>query len=307
MPVQEERSLPVQGKTALPVQEQTAFQAQGEKPLLIEGKDISFSYDGSSLALEDVTVNIEEGEFLVILGANGAGKSTLVKHFNALLQLQQGELRVAQIDLKDEKEIWRLRRLCGMVFQNPDNQFVSSVVEEDIAFGLENYEVPRDQIPARVRAALALVEMGGYERRALHTLSGGQKQRVALAGVLALDPEVIIFDEATAMLDPGGRQEVLAIMHKLHKAGKTIIAITHYVEEAVAADKVILMHEGKVLACGSPRTVLTDPDLMQAAGLLPPLPVRLYYDLRQAGIHLSRCPLTGEELVEAIWELKSKT
>ena len=167
MPVQEERSLPVQGKTALPVQEQTAFQAQGEKPLLIEGKDISFSYDGSSLALEDVTVNIEEGEFLVILGANGAGKSTLVKHFNALLQLQQGELRVAQIDLKDEKEIWRLRRLCGMVFQNPDNQFVSSVVEEDIAFGLENYEVPATR-SARVRAALALVEMGGYERRRVH-------------------------------------------------------------------------------------------------------------------------------------------
>jgi energy-coupling factor transport system ATP-binding protein len=278
-----------------------------EKTVLVEGKNISFSYDGFSLALRDVAIKIEKGEFLVILGANGAGKSTLVKHFNALLPLEQGELRVAQIDLRDEKDIWLLRRLCGMVFQNPDNQFVSSTVEEDIAFGLENYEAPRDEIPERVRAALALVEMGGYEKRAPDTLSGGQKQRVALAGVLALEPEIIIFDEATAMLDPSGRQEVLAIMDKLHKAGKTIIAITHYVEEAVAADKVILMHEGKVLACGSPRTVLTDPDLMQAAGLLPPLPVRLYYDLRQAGIHLSRCPLTGEELVEAIWELKSKT
>src|SRR5690554_4180384 len=154
--------------------------------VLVEGKKISFSYDfgGSPLALQDVDITIEKGEFVAIIGPNGSGKSTLVKHFNALLQLQQGELRVAQIDVRNEKDIWLLRRLCGMVFQNPDNQFVSSVVEEDIAFGLENYEVPRDQIPARVRAALALVEMGGYERRAPYTLSGGQKQRVALAGVL---------------------------------------------------------------------------------------------------------------------------
>jgi energy-coupling factor transport system ATP-binding protein len=275
--------------------------------VLVEGKNISFSYDGFSLALQDVEVTIEKGEFLAILGCNGSGKSTLVKHFNALLPLQQGELRVAQIDLRDEGDIWRLRRLCGMVFQNPDNQFVASTVEEDIAFGLENYEVPREEIPGRVRAALALVEMSGYEKRAPNTLSGGQKQRVALAGVLALEPEIIIFDEATAMLDPRGRQEVLAIMDKLHKAGRTIIAITHFVEEAVAADKIILMHKGRVLACGSPKAILTDLDLMKEAEMIPPLPVRLYHDLRQAGIYLKNCPLTDEELVEELWQLRSKT
>lgn len=276
--------------------------------MLVEGKRISFSYDfgGSPLALQDVDITIEKGEFVAIIGPNGSGKSTLVKHFNALLQLQQGELRVAQIDVRNEKDIWLLRRLCGMVFQNPDNQFVSSVVEEDIAFGLENYEVPRAEIPERVRSALALVGMGGYEKRPTNTLSGGQKQRVAIAGVLALDPEIIIFDEATAMLDPGGRQEVIKIMHKLHRAGKTIIAITHFVEEATAADKVILMHKGRILACGSPQAVLTNLELMKEAEMIPPLPVRLYYDLRQAGICLNRCPLTEEELVEEIWQLRSK-
>lgn len=277
--------------------------------MLVEGKNICFSYDfgGSSFALRDVDIDIVQGEFVAILGCNGSGKSTLVKHFNALLQLQQGELRVAQIDVRNEEDIWLLRRLCGMVFQNPDNQFVSSVVEEDIAFGLENYEVSRDEIPDRVRSALALVEMSGYEKRAPNTLSGGQKQRVALAGVLALDPDIIIFDEATAMLDPGGRQEVIKIMHKLHRVGKTIIAITHYVEETVAADKIILMHQGRVLACGSPKAILTNLDLMNAAEMIPPLPVRLYYDLRQAGVYLNQCPLTNEELVEEICQLRSKT
>lgn len=277
--------------------------------VLVEGKNISFSYDfdDSSFALQGVDIAIEQGEFVVILGCNGSGKSTLVKHFNALLGLQHGELRVAQIDVGNEEEIWLLRRLCGMVFQNPDNQFVSSVVEEDIAFGLENYETPSRKIPERVQSALALVEMSGFEKRAPNTLSGGQKQRVALAGVLALKPEIIIFDEATAMLDPGGRQEVAKIMRKLHRAGKTIIAITHYVEEAVAADKIILMAQGRVLACGSPKAILTDLDLMKEAGMLPPLPVRLYYDLRQAGVHLNHCPLTDEELVEEICQLRSKS
>jgi len=280
-----------------------------EKTVFIEGKNICYSYDfgGSSVALQDIDLNIERGEFVAILGCNGSGKSTLVKHLNALLQLQQGELRVAQIDAGNEKEIWLLRRLCGMVFQNPDNQFVSATVEEDIAFGLENYETPRDEIPERVKSALELVEMSGYEKRAINTLSGGQKQRVALAGVLALDPEVIVFDEATTMLDPEGRQGVVKIMHKLHRAGKTVITITHYVEEAVAAGKIILMHKGRVLACGKPKAILTDLDLMTAAELMPPLPVRLYYGLRQAGVYLNHCPLTEEELVEEICQLRSKT
>lgn len=277
--------------------------------VLIEGKQICYSYEGggSSFALQNVDLQIKQGEFVVILGGNGSGKSTLVKHLNALLQLQKGELKVAQINLREEGEIWFLRRFCGMVFQNPDHQFVSSVVEEDIAFGLENYEVPRAEIPARVRSALTQVGMDGYAQRSVHTLSGGQKQRVALAGVLALDPAVLIFDEATAMLDPGGRAEMVKIMHQLHRTGKTVIAITHYVEEAVTADQVILMHQGRVLACGSPRAILTNPDLLREAKIIPPLPVRLYYDLRQAGIFLNHCPLTEEELVEEICQFRSKT
>ena len=277
--------------------------------MLIGGKHICYSYDGggSSFALQEVDLRIGQGQFVVILGGNGSGKSTLVKHLNALLRLQEGELRIAHIDVRDEEEIWFLRRLCGMVFQNPDLQFVSPVVEDDIAFGLENYEVPREKIPERVRSALSLVGMDGYAQRAVSTLSGGQKQRVALAGVLALDPAVLIFDEATAMLDPGGREEVLKIMHQLHRAGKTIITITQYVEEAVGADQIILMHRGRVLACGSPRAILTNPDLMRTAELIPPLPVRLYHDLRQAGVYLNHCPLTEEELVEELCQLKSKT
>lgn len=277
--------------------------------MLVEGKQIYFSYDFdcSSFALQDVDINIDQGEFVTILGCNGSGKSTLVKHLNALLQLQHGELTVAQIDVRNEQDVWLLRRICGMVFQNPDNQFVSSIVAEDIAFGLENYEVPRDEISARVQSALELVEMGGYEQRAPNTLSGGQKQRIALAGVLALEPDIIIFDEATAMLDPSGRQEVLKIMHKLHAAGKTLIAITHYVEEAVTADKIILMHQGRVLSCGSPKKILTNLDLMNEAGMMAPMPVRLYYDLQRAGVYLNHCPLTDEELVEEIWQLISKT
>jgi len=276
--------------------------------IVVDGKDICFSYDlgGTSFALQAVDIKIDQGEFVAILGCNGSGKSTLVKHLNALIQLQDGELSVAQIDVRNEKDLWLLRRICGMVFQNPDNQFVSSTVDEDIAFGLENYETPRHEIRDKVKSALELVEMSGYEKRAPNTLSGGQKQRIALAGVLALDPEIIIFDEATAMLDPGGRQEVINILHKLHRVGKTIIAITHYVEEAVTADKIILMNQGRVLSCGTPQDILTNLELMNEAGMRPPMTVRLFYDLQQSGVHLRRCPLTEEELVEEICQLRSK-
>lgn len=274
--------------------------------VIIDGKNISYSYDYSdiSFVLGNVDVSIDKGEFVTILGCNGSGKSTLVKHFNGLLELQYGELNVAQIDLKNEKDIWLLRRICGMVFQNPDNQFVSSIVDEDISFGLENYEVGPNEIPDKVSAALELVDMEGYEKRKTNTLSGGQKQRVALAGVLALEPDIIIFDEATAMLDPSGRQEVMRIMSKLHRAGKTIIAITHYVEEAVIADKVILMGKGKVMSYGKPKDILANPILMNEAGMMVPMAVRMYYDLLEAGIRLKNCPLTDEELAEEICQLR---
>ena len=249
-------------------------------PIMIDAHDIRFSYDGPGgrRSLNGAQLHVAPGEFVAVLGHNGCGKSTLVKHFNALLPLQH-----------------------GMVFQNPDNQFVSTIVGEDVAFGLENYGVPENEIPARVAAALAAVDMAGYENRATHTLSGGQKQRVALAGVLALSPDILVFDEATAMLDPDGRQEVLRTIHRLHKEQrKTVVMITHYIEEAIGADRVYLIHNGKMIADGTAREMLTQPELLAAAGLTPPMPVQMYYDLKQAGIVLARCPLTLEELAEEL-------
>jgi len=275
--------------------------------MVIEGTGLGYSYefDGSAvLALEDVDITIGKGEFVTILGQNGSGKSTLVKHLNALLPIQKGHLCVEGLDVRLQDSIWKLRRLCGMVFQNPDNQFVSSIVEEDIAFGLENYGVPQETIAKKVKEALHSVGMDDFGKRALNTLSGGQKQRVALAGVLALDPDIIVFDEATAMLDPQGREEVLNMINDLHKKEhKTIVMISHYVDEAVLADRIYLIHKGKILKNGTPQEILTNYALMRSAGLLPPIPVLLYYDLKASGITLSSCPLTNEELVEEICRL----
>ena len=240
--------------------------------MMIEAENIIFSYasDGKrKRALRGLSFHVHRGEYAVILGHNGCGKS-------------------------------KLRRRVGMVFQNPDNQFVSSIVGEDVAFGLENYQVPRDEIPERVSAALRAVGMEGFEKRAPHTLSGGQKQRAALAGVLALEPEILLFDEVTSMLDPEGRAEVLGAMRRLHEDGKTVVAVTHYIEEAVQADTVWLMHDGKMLAHGSPREMLTQPELLAQTGLEPPVPVRLYYDLLNAGFELPYCPLTNKEFAEEL-------
>lgn len=271
--------------------------------MMIEAENIIFSYasDGKrKRALRGLSFHVHRGEYAVILGHNGCGKSTLLRHLNALLPLQSGELTVAGIDASDPAEIWKLRRRVGMVFQNPDNQFVSSIVGEDVAFGLENYQVPRDEIPERVSAALRAVGMEGFEKRAPHTLSGGQKQRAALAGVLALEPEILLFDEVTSMLDPEGRAEVLGAMRRLHEDGKTVVAVTHYIEEAVQADTVWLMHDGKMLAHGSPREMLTQPELLAQTGLEPPVPVRLYYDLLNAGFELPYCPLMNKEFAEEL-------
>lgn len=271
--------------------------------MMIEAENIIFSYasDGKrKRALRGLSFHVHRGEYAVILGHNGCGKSTLLRHLNALLPLQSGELTVAGIDASDPAEIWKLRRRVGMVFQNPDNQFVSSIVGEDVAFGLENYQVPRDEIPERVSAALRAVGMEGFEKRAPHTLSGGQKQRAALAGVLALEPEILLFDEVTSMLDPEGRAEVLGAMRRLHEDGKTVVAVTHYIEEAVQADTVWLMHDGKMLAHGSPREMLTQPELLAQTGLEPPVPVRLYYDLLNAGFELPYCPLTNKGFAEEL-------
>ena len=275
---------------------------------MIKAENLIFSYDcegGRHRSLDGACITVRDGELVAVLGHNGCGKSTLVKHFNALLEVQKGELTVAGLDAKSEANIWTLRRKVGMVFQNPDNQFVSSIVEEDVAFGLENYGVSYSEIPEKVSAALKNVGLEGFEKRSPSMLSGGQKQRVALAGVLAVDPDILVFDEVTSMLDPDGRCEVLSILKQLHeKRHKTIVMITHYIDEAVFADRVYLMHDGKMLASGTPREMLTDLELLGKAGLTPPLPVRMYHDLKDNGIELPFCPLTNDELTEAICRLK---
>lgn len=283
---------------------------------MIKGSRLGFSYfwDGESIPVfEQANIELKEGEWTAILGCNGCGKSTLVRLMNGLLPLQDGNLSVNGINAGNHANKWELCRICGMVFQNPDNQFVSSVLEEDIAFGLENAQVPEREVTSKVKAALELVGLEGYEKRSPSSLSGGQKQRAALAGVLALNPEILIFDEATSMLDPKGRREVLAEMKKLRDCGKTVVMITHDVEEAVLADQVILMGRpngqkdpNTVLAQGSVREILTDSRLLIQAEIVPLMAVRMYEDLKLAGIELNRCPLTKEELAEALCRWKSE-
>lgn len=283
---------------------------------MIKGSRLGFSYfwDGESIPVfEQANIELKDGEWTAILGRNGCGKSTLVRLMNGLLPLQNGNLSVNGINAGNPANKWELCKICGMVFQNPDNQFVSSVLEEDIAFGLENAQVPEREVTSKVKAALELVGLEGYEKRSPSSLSGGQKQRAALAGVLALNPEILIFDEATSMLDPKGRREVLAEMKKLRDCGKTVVMITHDVEEAVLADQVILMGRpngqkdpNTVLAQGSVREILTDSRLLIQAGIVPPMAVRMYEDLKLVGIELNRCPLTKEELAEALCRWKSE-
>jgi energy-coupling factor transport system ATP-binding protein len=274
---------------------------------IISGEHLRFAYEINGRlrqALDDVGLQIQSGSFSVLLGANGCGKTTLLKHFNALLRLQSGSLQVAGFDVADEKNLIQLRRMCGMVFQNPDNQFVSSVLEEDIAFGLRNFGFPEQVIAGKVSRALQFVGLAGYEKRAPYSLSGGQKQRAALAGVLVLEPELILLDEVTSMLDPEGRRDVLQIINSLHEKKKTIVMVTHYVEEALYADYVFLMKDGHITKSGTPRQILTDKLCLEENRLEPPLPVRMFYDLQVRGIHLTRCPLTDTELVEQICLLK---
>ena len=272
----------------------------------IRTEHLKFSYDAQSesggvMVFDDLNLSIEEGSFIAVLGHNGCGKSTLAKHFNAVLLPEGGSVQVFGMDTSDESLLVDIRRTVGMVFQNPDNQMVANVVEEDVAFAPENLGVPSEEIRRRVDEALKLVGMYDYRLHAPHLLSGGQKQRVALAGVLALSPDILVFDEATAMLDPDGRQEVLRTIRRLHtQQHKTVVMITHYIEEAIGADRVYLIHNGKMIADGTAREMLTQPELLAAAGLTPPMPVQMYYDLKQAGIVLARCPLTLEELAEEL-------
>lgn len=262
-------------------------------------------------ALKGVSVDIQKGEYVALLGHNGSGKSTFAKLLNLILEPTSGKLVIDGVELTNreigEEELLKLRKKVGMVFQNPDNQFVSSILAEDIAFGLENYGLPREEIDQKVKSALALTGMSSFEDRAPHTLSGGQRQRAALAGVLAVEPEILVFDESTAMLDPEGRGSILSVIKELHDAGRTIIMITHYVEETVMADRILLMKGGKIIGEGTPREILTDRGLMEKAAILPPMPVRLYYELLDEGIELPFCPLDDEELTELLCQSRSVT
>ena len=252
-------------------------------------------------ALSDVSLSIAEGEFLAILGTNGSGKSTLARHFNALLMPTEGKCTVAGLDTRETQELWRIRELVSMVFQNPDNQIIAAVVEDDVAFGPENLGIEPQEIRVRVREALAAVGMERYRTAAPHLLSGGQKQRVAIAGALAMKTRCLVLDEPTAMLDPLGRKEVLETVQRLHREkGITVICITHFMEEAAAADRVILMEEGRIAAEGSPREVFQDVGGMKARGLAVPLAVELATLLREAGVSLPADLLTDKELVKAL-------
>ena len=273
---------------------------------LITTENLSFTYpaSGERLALpvfENLNLEIAEGSFTAVIGPNGCGKSTLAKHFNAVLLPSGGKVWVAGLDTSDEEKLLEIRRQIGMVFQNPDNQIVANVVEEDVAFAPENLGVPSAEIRRRVDEALKTVGMYEYREHAPHLLSGGQKQRIAIAGVLAMEPRCIVLDEPTAMLDPRGREEVVSTVTRLNRErGITVVLITHHMSEAVGADRVIVMHEGGILLDGSPRAVFSRVELLRQAGLDVPQTTELLYELRKSGWDVPIDALTPEECAEAI-------
>ena len=271
----------------------------------IQTKNLSHVYHAGQpnehRALENINFTVEAGEFVAILGTNGSGKSTLAKHFNALLLPTSGTCSIGGLDTADAAELWRIRQQVGMVFQNPDNQIIAAVVEDDVAFGPENLGVPPEEIGSRVTAALEAVRMEKYRNFAPHLLSGGQKQRIAIAGALAMHTKAVVLDEPTAMLDPVGRREVLAVVKRLHEEqGITVLYITHFMEEAAAADRIVVMEKGQIAADGTPREIFTDAAGMKKRGLEVPLAVEIAWRLRQKGVHLPKDILTNEDLVAAL-------
>ena len=256
---------------------------------------------GEYKALDNINLNIKKGQFVAVIGTNGSGKSTLARHLNALLQPTSGKCRIKGLDTADFAHLWQIRQTVGMVFQNPDNQIVAAIVEEDVAFGPENLSIEPTQIRQRVDESLAQVGMTEYSQHAPHLLSGGQKQRVAIAGALAMSPECLVFDEPTAMLDPLGRQEVLATVCKLNRQNKmTIVYITHFMEEAAAADRVVVIDKGKIAFSGSPTEVFSQAEKLKDMGLDVPLAADLAYRLREQGLELPSSIVSDEELAVAL-------
>ena len=271
----------------------------------IEIEDLCFAYpserEARRMALDHVNLLIGEGEFVAVLGTNGSGKSTLAKHLNAILLPTSGVCRVAGMDTRDAARLWDIRQTVGMVFQNPDNQIIAAIVEDDVAFGPENLGVSSDEIRSRVDEALTAVGMSAFRGFAPHLLSGGQKQRVAIAGTLAMKTKCLVLDEPTAMLDPVGRREVLDTVRRLHRElGITVVYITHFMEEAAAAQRVIVMEDGKVVEDGSPKEIFSRVDAMRKRGLDVPLAAEVAWELRKQGVRLPENIVTDEELAVAL-------
>ena len=272
---------------------------------VIETKGLKHVYidtdNNQVTALDGIDLQVLPGEFVAVIGANGSGKSTLARHFNALLLPTEGSVKVHGLDTLDETNLWQIRQNTGMVFQNPDNQIVAAVVEEDVAFGPENIGIPTEELKQRVEEALRAVDMLDYREHAPHLLSGGQKQRVAIAGVLALGSNCIVLDEPTAMLDPKGRKEILSTMLRLNREQHiTVVYITHFMTEAMEADRVVVMGEGKIKFAGTPKEVFSRVDELEKLGLEAPLAAKFAFELRKSGMKLPAGIITNEELAEAL-------
>lgn len=273
---------------------------------MLSAQDIHFRYDPESpvFAVDGVSLAVQKGEFLAILGANGCGKSTLAKHFNAILLPEAGTVMVEKMDTKDEANLMAVRQKVGMVFQNPDNQIVATVVEEDVAFALENLGVPSEEIRTRIDDAMEMAGIYKHRTKAPHKLSGGQKQRVAIAGVIAMRPDCLVLDESTAMLDPRGREAVMStIRHLNHDFGITVIAITHYMEEAAQADRVLVMNGGHVVMQGTPKEVFSQTEKVRSLRLDVPQAAELRDELVKAGLSLPEGIIDVEECAQAIYQL----
>lgn len=277
------------------------------RKLLIEFKNVSFKYNEEQpWVLKNLSFKIYENEFVAIIGHNGSGKSTIAKLVNGLLFPQEGEILINNISVNEET-IWDIRREVGMVFQNPDNQFVGATVQDDVAFGMENRGIPREEMVELIDGTLKAVRMQDYRMTEPHRLSGGQKQRVAIAGVLAISPQVLILDEATAMLDPKGRKEIMQTVSELsEQQGLSLIAITHDLAEVTQAERVIVMNQGKIWAEATPREIFSKRDALREIGLDVPFIAVLAEELKRVGIELSQEPLNHEEMLEELWTLHKR-
>lgn len=273
---------------------------------MIEFDHVTFQYEKAlTPALTNIDLTIDKGEFVAIVGHNGSGKSTLAKHVNGLLLPTEGTVTVCGMQTSNEDDLLRIRQKVGMAFQNPDNQLVTTVVEEDVAFGPENLGIEPNEIRTRVDEALASVGMSDYATFAVHHLSGGQKQRIAIAGILALKPQILVLDEASAMLDPNGRAELLETVHKLHREGMTVLMVTQYMEETTGCDRIIVMNHGKIVLEGTPEEVFRHTDLLMESNLVPPETVSVRDALRSMGYALKDRSLTAEQLAEELCPLLS--